>query len=100
MRGAIRQVTGRLVGVKITPHQFRHIAAKRFLKDHPGEYETVRQLLGHKSLATTMRHYAGDEMAVSAERFDEMITDAITQLGKRRKSASKSSKRSKKGGPR
>ena len=98
MRDAIRQVTGRLVGVKITPHQFRHLAAKRFLEEHPGDYETIRQLLGHRSLATTLRHYAGDEMAVSAERFDDMITARIKHMKGDRTSAARSLKRSRKRG--
>jgi integrase len=34
-------------GLRTTAHQFRHAAAAIFLKDHPGEYETIRQLLGH-----------------------------------------------------
>src|SRR5262249_36012619 len=43
------------VGVVITPHQFRHLAAKLYLDEHPQGFETVRQLLGHKSIETTMR---------------------------------------------
>lgn len=35
------------VGVRITPHQFRHIGAKRHLDVNPAGLETLRQLLGH-----------------------------------------------------
>jgi integrase len=47
------------LGVKITPHQFRHLAAKIILDSNPGAYELVRQLLAHTSLRTTTQFYAG-----------------------------------------
>ena len=46
------------VGVRINVHLYRHIAAFFYLERHPGEYETVRRLLGHKSVDTTMMFYA------------------------------------------
>ena len=45
--------------MKLTPHQFRHLAAKIVLDANPGAYELVRQLLGHKNLKTTTNFYAG-----------------------------------------
>ena len=50
---AIEKTVLRHLGVKITPHQFRHLAAKIALDANPGAYELVRQLLGHKNLKTT-----------------------------------------------
>ena len=44
IKRTIRQETG----IDLNPHAFRHLAAKLFLAAHPGEYETVRLLLGHK----------------------------------------------------
>ena len=41
-------------GIKMTAHQFRHVAAKLYLKSHPGDVETVRRILGHTSIG----HYA------------------------------------------
>jgi integrase len=49
------------LGVKITPHQLRHLAAKIILDSNPGAYELVRQLLGHTSLKTTTMFYAGTD---------------------------------------
>src|SRR3974390_704875 len=46
-------------GIKLTPHQFRHLSAKTILDDQFGEYETVRQLLGHKKLKNTTGFYTG-----------------------------------------
>jgi integrase len=59
-----KQITERIqkaTGLRITVHQFRHAAAAIYLKDHPGNYETVRQLLGHRDIQTTIRFYCGLE---------------------------------------
>jgi len=42
-------------GLKMTVHQFRHAAGAIILKNRPGEFELVRQILGHRSIGTTMR---------------------------------------------
>jgi len=39
----------RRAGIVMTPHQFRHLAAKIFLEAEPGSFELVKQVLGHKS---------------------------------------------------
>jgi len=58
------QITGRIqkaTGLRITIHQFRHAAAAIYLKHHPGDYETVRRFLGHKSQKPTTNFYCGLE---------------------------------------
>lgn len=65
----IRQETG----LQLNVHLFRHLAAKLFLAAHPGEYETVRLLLGHKSLATTVRIYCGLEQSDAMRRYDMVL---------------------------
>ena len=47
----------RELGVIVNPHLMRHWAAFAYLEANPGDYETVRQLLGHKNIATTIQHY-------------------------------------------
>jgi integrase len=59
VRAAIQKAVLRHVGVRLTPHQFRHLAAKIALDANPGAHELVRQLLGHKALKTTTSFYAG-----------------------------------------
>jgi integrase len=59
LRVAIERAVLRNVGIKITPHQFRHIAGKLHLDAYPNAHESVRQFLGHAELKTTTRFYAG-----------------------------------------
>ena len=60
-------------GLVINLHLFRHLAGYLFLKAHPGEYEPVRQLLGHKSTATTLNFYLGLEEEDAFRRYDAVI---------------------------
>lgn len=50
----ITRTVKRELGIHMTPHQFRHLAAKIYLDHHPDDLETVRQLLGHSFMKTTM----------------------------------------------
>jgi integrase len=45
----IRTYARRRAGIVLTSHQFRHLSAKVLLDAEPGSFETVRQLLGHKT---------------------------------------------------
>ena len=66
-----------VTGIKLTPHQFRHTAAKLFLDKYPGQYEVVRKVLGHKSLSTTYSHYAGAETKAALAHFDDAIVSLM-----------------------
>ena len=76
---AIAKITERELGVRVSPHQFRHITGYLYLKAVPGDYETVRVLLGHKSLQTTIQFYAGMEPSAAAKRYD----DEVLSLGRK-----------------
>jgi integrase len=74
------QITDRIAkacGLRITAHQFRHAAAAIYLKHHPGEYETVRQLLGHRNIQTTMNFYVGLNSIQANELFSEIIKERL-----------------------
>lgn len=71
--GQISALIDRELGLKITPHQFRHAAGAIILKHHPGNYELVRRVLGHKSLAATTRFYIGLESLTAAKQFVELV---------------------------
>ena len=60
-------------GLEVHVHLFRHLAAKLFLDQNPGQYESVRRHLGHRSMETTLRAYAGMETAAASRHFDATI---------------------------
>ena len=65
------------IGLRITVHQFRHAAAAIYLKHHPGDYETVRRVLGHRDIQTTVRFYCGLETMQATEQFGKLIRHQI-----------------------
>ena len=75
-----QQITERIqkaTGVRITVHQFRHACAAIYLKDHPGDYETVRRLLGHRNIQTTINFYCGLETTQANATFGKIIREHI-----------------------
>jgi integrase len=75
-----KQVTERIqkaVGIRISVHQFRHAAAAIYLKNRPGDYETVRRLLGHRDIGTTVRYYCGLQTMEATEQFGKLIRQQI-----------------------
>ena len=70
---AISEFIARETGLTINVHLFRHIAAKLYLRVHPGDYETIRRLLGHTSLNTTLRSYIDCKDDAAFERFSALI---------------------------
>jgi integrase len=68
-------------GLVIHMHLFRHIAAKLFLDNNPGQYEVIRRLLGHQNMQTTVNFYAGAEGLTAARHYD----DTILKLRERRR---------------
>lgn len=60
-------------GIAMTPHQFRHLAAKLLLDAQPGNFEGTRQLLAHRNTKSTINFYAGLETPRAARQFDAML---------------------------
>ncbi len=73
LRNQIENALWNEAGIRLTPHQFRHAAAKILLDAKPGHYEVVRKVLGHKSLTTTYSHYAGAETQAAINLYDDII---------------------------
>jgi integrase len=65
-------------GIVLTGHQFRHLSAKVLLDAEPGSFETVRQLLGHKSLKTTVGAYAGIDSRRAARHHQRLVEQALS----------------------
>lgn len=73
-----RQFSGfvrRELGLTINAHLMRHLAALLYLAEHPGCYEDVRRMLGHKSIATTINSYTGTETADAIARYTKLISN-------------------------
>jgi integrase len=73
----IRKTLRKRVGVELTPHQFRHLSARTVLDAEPGAFETVRQLLGHKTLNTTVTAYTGIDSARAARHHHQIIEHTL-----------------------
>ena len=72
----ISSYSRRRAGIVITPHQFRHLAAKNMLDANPGNFEGVKQLLGHKNIKTTTI-YAGINSRRAARHHQSLIDEAV-----------------------
>jgi integrase len=73
----IRTYLRKRAGLQLSGHQFRHLGAKRVLDVEPGNFETVRQLLGHASLQTTVAAYAGISSRRAARHHQRLVEEAL-----------------------
>ena len=85
LRVAIQRAVLRNVGIKITPHQFRHLAGKLHLDAYPNAHELVRQFLGHSDIKTTTRFYAGPNTRRAGKAHADLIRKLREPSPKRRK---------------
>ncbi|WP_332660884.1 tyrosine-type recombinase/integrase [Brevundimonas sp.] len=75
----------RETGLKMHLHLFRHLSAKLYLRFDPGGLETVRQLLGHTTIKTTLKAYADFQTEPAFLRLEEALLDLYdTPLKSRR----------------
>lgn len=73
MAHAVGAQSKRVLGVAITPHQFRHISAALWMKDNPEGIFTISQHLGHRDVNTTRRYYAPPQQRQASRHFQEHI---------------------------
>src|SRR5271163_502668 len=64
-------------GIVLTAHQFRHLAAKVVLDAEPGGFETLRQLLTHANLNTTVGAYAGIDSRRAGRHHQHLVEEAL-----------------------
>jgi integrase len=64
----------RYVGVRITAHQFRHLAAELYLREDPSGLAIISQHLGHRDLNTTRRFYAREQTRIATARYHDVLT--------------------------
>jgi integrase len=75
----IRTNLRKRAGIRLSPHQFRHLGAKVVLDAEPGNFETVRQLLGHASHHTTAGFYAGISSRRAARHHQHLVEAALAE---------------------
>ena len=73
----LRTYLNRRAGIVISAHQFRHLSAKILLDAEPGSFETVRQLLGHTNMRTTVGAYAGIDSRRAARHHQHLVEEAL-----------------------
>ena len=59
--------------MRLTPHQFRHFAAKLLFEHSPGAFAAAGQLLGHRNTQTTVAFYAGVDTLTAGRHFDGIL---------------------------
>lgn len=71
----------RYLGIdRMNPHFFRALVVSSYLADYPNQFETVRQLLGHKSLDTTLRHYIHVHALHASRRAAQFARDTCEEF--------------------
>lgn len=73
MSDHIQKLMRKYLGFAINPHAFRHLAAKLYLTAHPGRYEDVQLILGHRSRETTISYYCDLEAEEAFRHFDAVL---------------------------
>ena len=73
MSADIQDLMGQRIGFAINPHSFRHVAAKLLLTVHPGNYDDVQRILGHKKRETTVKYYCELEAEEAFKHFDAVL---------------------------
>lgn len=71
----IKSLMTRELGCPLSPHQFRHLVGYLCLLHQPSGHEVVRIMLGHRSIETTIRFYAGMEGLAAARQYDAMLQE-------------------------
>ena len=74
----------RRLGVHLTPHQPRHLAAIWYLEEHPEDFETPKAFLGHAWSKTT-RVYAGSSSRRASRAYSQFVFEKREALKLKRK---------------
>ena len=73
------------LGIPMTMHQFRHLAAKLMLDANPGAFEAVAQLLGHVGTKNAIKFYGGTDTR-RATRHQAALIERLGAEAKQRRS--------------
>ena len=81
LRDGVTKAIKRHIGIHMTPHQFRHLAAKLMLDANPGAFLHLQHVLGHKNLKTTVAFYAESQSRNAGRVLDEVLTELRASAG-------------------
>jgi len=73
MSAQFTQFIRRESGLGLNPHLMRHFCVNLWLKESPGDFETPRLLLAHKSSDTTRRSYAHVQQQAAFDRYHAVM---------------------------
>lgn len=77
----------RELGIEFNMHLFRHLGCFLFLQSHPGQFDVMRRVLGHRQVETTMRFYAEIQQSEAFRLFDQNVLqlreEALRPSGRR-----------------
>jgi site-specific recombinase XerC len=79
------------VGVHMSPHQFRHFAAGAYLEEHPEDFQSVTDLLGHVWAKTTSI-YAGPSSRRVSRVYSSFLLEQRAALQLKRQAGRRRSK--------
>lgn len=83
MTTAIQAHTKRVLGVAISPHQFRHISAETFLLANLDKLDMMSDHLGHRDRNTTRNYYARSKQKQASRAYQEHVLKARAQASVR-----------------
>jgi integrase len=76
---AIQTQSRKVLGVAVSPHQFRHISAECHLLDNPDALYTISQHLGHRDPNTTRTYYARPKQRQATRTYQEQVLQRRAQ---------------------
>jgi hypothetical protein len=82
VREIIIDTVGRRVGAVFHPHLFRALAVMLCLQHSPNALEHCRQLLGDKTLAVILKHYAPVQQREATAYLDRLVAAEEDRLGR------------------
>ena len=83
---------GKLAGITISPHLYRHAIAKIVVERRPELAFDVSRRLGHKKINTTYQSYLGTETPAASRRINSMLQETAGKPSAPRKQHRKARK--------
>jgi integrase len=101
IRDAVGVHVGKIAGIKISPHLYRHAVAKIVVEQRPELAFDVSRRLGHKRVNTTYQAYLGTEGPSASRRINELLQNTAAKApASNTRKPPKQSRSARKGGPR